>query len=112
MEGKLLKGDNYKRFKKGSKPEYSNSGPENFVHPLSKFLDPPLGRRNIFMTKSPQKNALDVEIELGAACMPSELASDRATAPGWLIWAFADHLCDNYHNLMSWLIYPFKFYPQ
>ena len=24
----------------------------------------------------------DVGIELGAACMPSELASDRATAPG------------------------------
>ena len=33
------------------------------------------------MTKSPQKNVLDVGIELGAACMPSELASDRATAP-------------------------------
>ena len=34
------------------------------------------------MTKSPRKNVPDVEIELGAACMPSELASDRATAPG------------------------------
>ena len=31
------------------------------------------------MTKSPQKNVPDVGIELGAACMPSELASDRAT---------------------------------
>ena len=34
------------------------------------------------MTKSPQKNVPDVGIELGAACMPSELDSDRATAPG------------------------------
>ena len=33
------------------------------------------------MTKSPRKNVPDVGIELGAACMPSELASDRATAP-------------------------------
>ena len=40
------------------------------------------GRRNIFMTKSPRKNVPDVGIELGAACMPSEHASDRATAPG------------------------------
>ena len=31
------------------------------------------------MTKSPRKNVPDVGIELGAACMPSELASDRAT---------------------------------
>ena len=28
----------------------------------------------------------DVGIELGAACMPSELASDRATAPGSFRW--------------------------
>ena len=34
------------------------------------------------MTKSPRKNVPDVGIELRAACMPSELASDRATAPG------------------------------
>ena len=34
------------------------------------------------MTKSTRKNVPDVGIELGAACMPSELASDRATAPG------------------------------
>ena len=34
------------------------------------------------MTKSQQKNVPDIGIELGAACMPSELASDRATAPG------------------------------
>ena len=34
------------------------------------------------MTKSPRKNVPDVGIELGAAFMPSELASDRATAPG------------------------------
>ena len=32
------------------------------------------------MTKSPRKNVPDVGIELGAACMPSEHASD--TAPG------------------------------
>ena len=40
------------------------------------------GRRNVFMTKSPWKSVPDVGIELGAACMPSGLASDRATAPG------------------------------
>ena len=40
------------------------------------------GRRNVFMTKSQRKNVPDVGIELGAACMPSEHASDRATAPG------------------------------
>ena len=34
------------------------------------------------MTKSPRKNVPDVGIEPGAACMPNELASDRATAPG------------------------------
>ena len=34
------------------------------------------------MTKSPRKNVPDVGFELGAACMPSELASDRATALG------------------------------
>ena len=38
------------------------------------------GRRNVSMTKSPRKNVPDVGIELGAACMPSEHASDRATA--------------------------------
>ena len=36
---------------------------------------------NVFMTKSPRKNVPDVGIELGAACMPSEHASDRAAAP-------------------------------
>ena len=40
------------------------------------------GRRNVFMTKSPRKNVPDMRIELGVACMPSELASYRATAPG------------------------------
>ena len=35
-----------------------------------------------FITKSPRKNVPDVGIELGAACMPSGHASDRATAPG------------------------------
>ena len=39
-------------------------------------------RRNVFMTKFPRKNGPDMEIELGAACMPSKHASDRATAPG------------------------------
>ena len=34
------------------------------------------------MTKSPRKNVPDVGIELRAACMPSKLASDRATTPG------------------------------
>ena len=39
-------------------------------------------RRNVFMTKYPRNNVPDVGIELGAASMPSELASDLATAPG------------------------------
>ena len=34
------------------------------------------------MTKSLRKNVLVVGIELGAACMPSGQASDRATSPG------------------------------
>ena len=34
------------------------------------------------MTKSPRKNVHDVGIELGAACMASGHASDRATVPG------------------------------
>ena len=34
-----------------------------------------------FMTKSPWKDVPDVGIELGAACMPSGHASDRATIP-------------------------------
>ena len=37
MEDKLSKGGNYKRFKKGSKREHGNSGPENFVHPPFKI---------------------------------------------------------------------------
>ena len=43
------------------------------------------------MTKSPRKNVPDVGIHLGAACMPSELDSDRATAPGvsYEKWVFA-----------------------
>ena len=41
-----------------------------------------MGGRNVFMTKSSRKNVPDVGIELGAACMPSEHASDRTTAPG------------------------------
>ena len=47
------------------------------------------GHRNVFMTKSPRKTVSDVGIELGPACMPSELASDQATAPSsmkkWLV---------------------------
>ena len=35
-----------------------------------------------FTTKSSRKYVPDVGIELGAACMPSGHASDRATAPG------------------------------
>ena len=47
MEDKLLKGGNYKRFKKGSKPEYGNLGPENFVHPPFKISgSAPAQRKN------------------------------------------------------------------
>ena len=35
------------------------------------------------MSKSLRKNVPDMGLELGAACMPSEHASDRATAPGY-----------------------------
>ena len=45
------------------------------------------------MTKSPRKNVPDVGIQLGAACMPSELASDRATAPGRVIEYY--QVCSN-----------------
>ena len=34
------------------------------------------------MTKSPRKKVPDVGIELGATCMPSDLASDRAIVLG------------------------------
>ena len=34
------------------------------------------------MTKPPRKNVPDIGIELGAACMRSGHASDRAAAPG------------------------------
>ena len=44
------------------------------------------GHRNVFMTKSPWKNVPDVGIELGAACVPSELTSDGATAPVILLF--------------------------
>ena len=47
------------------------------------------------MTKSPRKNVSDVGIELGAACMPSELASDRATAPGYIIVKFTTYNARN-----------------
>ena len=56
------------------------------------------GRRNVFMTKSPRKNVPDVGIELGAACMPSELASDRATAPGL-------SLCNSYFQEFNICLY-------
>ena len=37
MEDKISKGGNYKRFKKGSKWEHGNLGPENFVYPPFKI---------------------------------------------------------------------------
>ena len=37
------------------------------------------------MAKSPRKNVPDVGIKLEASCMPSELASDRATTPGQVV---------------------------
>ena len=52
MEDKISKGGNYKRFKKRSKRYHGNSGPENFVHPLSKFLDPPLKQDHYISTGS------------------------------------------------------------
>ena len=43
MEDKLSTGGNNKRFRKGPKPEYGNSGPENFVHPAFKISGSALG---------------------------------------------------------------------
>ena len=43
------------------------------------------GRRNIFMTKSSQKNVPDPRIDRGAACFPSDIPTDRAIAPDSLI---------------------------
>ena len=37
MEDKISKGGNYKRFKKESKREHGNLGPENFVHSTFKI---------------------------------------------------------------------------
>ena len=51
------------------------------------------------MTKSPRKNVPDVGIELGPACMPSEHASDRATAPGKQYYESGVHF--NGYNLKS-----------
>ena len=59
------------------------------------------------MTKSPRKNVPDVGIEgieLGAACMPSEHASDRATAPG------QDRSCQNHICALYSLIQIRKFH--
>ena len=39
------------------------------------------GHRNIFMKKSFRKNVPDVGVDLGSACIPSGLATDRATMP-------------------------------
>ena len=44
-----------------------------------------IGCRNVFMTKSPWTNVPDIGIELGAACMPSEHASNQTTAPGYVL---------------------------
>ena len=37
MQDKNLKRGNYKQYKKGSKREHGNLGPENFVHPPFKI---------------------------------------------------------------------------
>ena len=54
------------------------------------------------MTKSPRKNVPDVGIELGAACMPSELTSDRATAPGGqgCIFQLPGKVIQNWYDLL------------
>ena len=44
------------------------------------------------MTKSPRKNVPNVGIELGAACMPSGHASDRAIAPGAIEFGSTDYV--------------------
>ena len=41
------------------------------------------GRRNIFMTKSSQKDVPDARIDRGASCFPNDIATDRAIAPSF-----------------------------
>ena len=41
-------------------------------------------------------------------CANSE-GSDETAQMHRLAWAFAGHLCDKYHNLMSWLIFLSEF---
>ena len=57
------------------------------------------------MTKSPRKNVPDVGIELRAACMPSGLASDRATVPGIgkskLVWNLTFYFMAKTHILLK-----------
>ena len=63
------------------------------------------------MIMSPRKNMPDVGIELGAACMPSGLTSDRATAPslrkGTLVslWAFKHTVSQQSQSCVSFSIY-------
>ena len=52
------------------------------------------GRRNIFMTKSSQKNVPYAGIDLGTACILSGIASDRETVPGL-------HEKYMYHNIRT-----------
>ena len=57
------------------------------------------------MIKSPRKNVPDVGIELGAACVPSGLASNRATATGIskskLIWDLTFYFMAKIHILLK-----------
>ena len=64
-------------------------------------------------TKSPRKNVPGVGIEIGAACIPSENASDRATAPGYL-WKYQCYPIDfnaiNRINIIQSLTSSIRFY--
>ena len=63
------------------------------------------------MTKSPRKNVPDVGIELGAPCMPSELASNRATAPDHSVFFFVVLKCHTFymgHIKRIWYLSPMQ----
>ena len=43
-------------------------------------------------------------------CADVQARSGKTLRMRRLTWAFVGHLCDKYHNLMSWLIYAFNFF--
>ena len=42
------------------------------------------GRRNVFMTKSSQKNVLDTRIDRSASSIPSDITTDLTIGPSYI----------------------------